>query len=380
MYELEFLIATAVFLVMTVFVFFNYPESWRRNRMFCLVLILWHLSGMISVAFIFTAFREIPFTGVKYSVARIGTFYYLMMMLMTGMFALRLIIRRIYLFLLQKLNRPVTETKQSILMDKRVHAMCFIALSYLITVMGYFNIDILHTTEYDVQIPKTADVKNLNIVFLADVHAGSGNWEFTYSELVKQVNAAKPDVLLLGGDIFDETTSEQDVYLIHWFLENIEPPRYGVYYVYGNHDDARDDWAGQQMRDMGVNVPNDQMVLLGDDIQLICHDDPSYSSLSYEELFASLSIDHTKPVILLTHRPQQLQLLSEKGVDLMMAGHTHGFNIPFFLGIAFSNDMFYGRWDYSTLTAITTSGVAAWGWHYKWPARSEIVSIHAHFQ
>ena len=30
-------------------------------------------------------------------------------------------------------------------------------------------------------------------------------------------------------------------------------------------------------------------------------------------------------------------------------------------------------------SAITTSGVSAWGYHYKWPAESEVVTIHVTF-
>ena len=35
---------------------------------------------------------------------------------------------------------------------------------------------------------------------------------------------------------------------------------------------------------------------------------------------------------------------------------------------------------YGDMTAIVTSGVSAWGFHYKWPAKSEVVNIRLSFE
>lgn len=56
-----------------------------------------------------------------------------------------------------------------------------------------------------------------------------------------------------------------------------------------------------------------------------------------------------------------------------------GFNIPFFLTVGPSNDMLQGIETYGDMTAVTSSGVSAWGLHYKFPAYSEIVLIHMTF-
>ena len=379
MYRFAFLISVFVFLCMTLFVYWNYPRSWRENGMFRLVLILWHLTGMGSLILIFTAFHKVPATGLKYSISRIGTFYYVMLLLLTMLFAIRLVIRTIYLWILKRRGITPSEENQSILKDKRVHAMVFIVLSYVITVLGYFNIDNLHTTNYEITLPKRSSLDSMTIVFLADIHAGSGNWEFTYRQLEEQIDAAKPDVLLLGGDIFDETTSPQDVELVRNVLTEIQQPKYGIYYVYGNHDDPNTGWAAEQMRSMSVDVLEDRMVLLGDDIQLVGHNDPTHSDLSCSELLNSLAVDSEQPLIVLTHRPKEFAAMAQNGVDLAFAGHTHGFNIPFFLGEAVRYDMYYGMRFYGDMAAVTTSGVSAWGWHYKWPAISEIVRVEVYF-
>ncbi len=380
MYQAAFLASVFLFLAMTVFVYWNYPKSWHDNKLFRVVLFIWHLTGMAAISVIFTTFKMIPHAGIKYEIVRIGTYYYLMILLLTMLFAVRLLISRLYVFIQKKRGVPIKEEQTLWLTDKRVHAIVFIVIAYAVTTAGYFNIDILHTTEYDISIHKKSTEKDLNVLLLADLHAGSGNWEFTYTELAEQIRLANADVILLAGDIFDETTSEHDVELVKWMLETIPQPRYGIYYVYGNHDDRREDWAGKKMREMGVTTLEDTMTLLGEDVQLIGHDDPNRSLLTYRELMDSLTVDYDKPVLMLTHRPKQFHEMAELGIDLAVAGHTHGFNIPFFMGEPARNDMYYGWRQYGDLNAVTTSGVAAWGWHYKWPAISEIVLIHLHFE
>ena len=379
MYRFFFMASVLLFLAMTVFVYLNYPKSWRENKMFRVVLILWHLTGMLAISIIFTVFKTIHHAGIKYEIVRIGTYYYLMVLLLTILFAIRLAISSLYLFIMKKRGAEIPEQGKRWLTDKRVHSILFILAAYVITTAGYFNIDILNTTEYDITIHKKSAEKDLNVLLVADIHAGSGNWEFTYTELAEQIDNANADVILLAGDIFDETTSDHDVELVNWMLETIRQPRYGIYYVYGNHDDSTNDWAGKTIRSMGVTTLDDRMTILGEDVQLIGHDDPKHSSLTYQQLMSSLQVDSEKPVLMLTHRPKEFRELSELGIDLAVAGHTHGFNIPFFMGEPSLNDMYYGWRQYGNLNAVTTSGVAAWGWHYKWPAKSEIVLIHLHF-
>ena len=83
---------------------------------------------------------------------------------------------------------------------------------------------------------------------------------------------------------------------------------------------------------------------------------------------------------MLQHRPIQLQQLSDAGCDLVLAGHTHGFSIPFGFAVAVSNDLVSGERNYGAMTAITSTGASAWGIHYKWPDTSDVVSVHMEFE
>ena len=79
-------------------------------------------------------------------------------------------------------------------------------------------------------------------------------------------------MLLIGGDLFDETTAESDAEKIVSVLETIQKPKYGIYYVYGNHDGLVEDWvpgAKDAILNAGVKILADEMVTIGEDIQLI---------------------------------------------------------------------------------------------------------------
>ena len=76
------------YLFITIFIYFNYPESWRKNRMFIATLILWHIIGLASVVMVFTVFKHITHEGMKYELARIGTCYYIVTTMQAILFTL----------------------------------------------------------------------------------------------------------------------------------------------------------------------------------------------------------------------------------------------------------------------------------------------------
>ena len=94
------------------------------------------------------------------------------------------------------------------------------------------------------------------------------------------------------------------------------------------------------------------MVEIGD-VQVIGRLDPKNDALSWEELMDKCSPNPQKPLVVLTHRPEEFRAISASGADLALAGHTHGFNIPQFLGSNLLEDMYYGRKKYGEMTAIT---------------------------
>ncbi len=379
-----FIFAAVGLLILAGYIYLNYPRAWRKNPVFNIVSISFHLIGTVALFMILVCFKNIPFEWIKISVSRAGAIYYVVVLYMAILCTLRHIVRFIYIALKKIFGRPFSKKDIKMIFDHRVHSMVFLVLSFGIATYGFYNVGNLHITNYDVHISKQCEVDELNIVFIADTHCGAGTWDKTYDKLAEDINKCNPDVVLIGGDVFDETTAEKDIENMRSVIERIHPPM-GVYFIYGNHDDSTDDWAAETMRSMGVNVLEDEMVELsstvtGDTgVQLIGRLDPMEHPKGLKELMNNLQPDQTKPIIMLNHRPEQFQEMSGLGVDLAMSGHTHGFNIPQFAGRNLAYDMYYGFRDYDGMKAITTSGVSVWGFHYRFPSKSEIVDIHVSF-
>ena len=332
----------------------------------------------MSVLVTFTLYRRLPDGWLRVWITRIGSCYYVTTTLLCMLFFLRALSRKAWLFLLEQHGRtPAPRLRW--LWDRRVHTVLFLILSFAVFFIGWFHIDPLHRTSYTVEIPKAAAAPELTVCFIADLHAGAGNRDSLYDRLGAEIDAAQADVLLIGGDVFDETTAPADVDRVARLLTSIQRPRYGIWYVYGNHDDGTEDWEAEQLRPLGVGVLEDEVTILGEDVQLLGRLDYKQGGLGPQPLFDRLQPDPDKPLLVLTHRPQELRDLAELGADLALAGHTHGFNIPQYLGANLLQDMYYGCRSFGSMTAITTSGVSAWGYHYKWPAISEVVTVHIRF-
>ena len=379
MNALAFLIAAIGFVGMSIFVFLSYPRSWRQNRTFTALLALWHLVGVVCLVSVFTIYKKISHEGLRHEISRIATIYYIGLMLLARMFLMRLVSSTMYRFIARQTGVKIALEPQSWASDKRVHAMIFMAIAYTIAIIGYFNIDVLHRTDYEVNVAKVSSTDHLDICLIADIHAGSGTWEYSYDDLSQRIREIDPDVLFIAGDVFDETTSERDIRYVLRSLKEAGVPQYGSYFIYGNHDNPIENELSQKLKETGVTILEDEMVTIGKDIQVIGLLDPKQRKANAAKVIESLNPDPHKTLLVLTHRPSGFQRLSKTGADLVMAGHTHGFNIPQFLGSPLLGDMFYGTKKYGDMTAIVTSGVSAWGFHYKWPAISEVVHIHLTF-
>ncbi|MEN8149772.1 MAG: metallophosphoesterase, partial [Planctomycetota bacterium] len=78
----------------------------------------------------------------------------------------------------------------------------------------------------------------LTIAFLSDLHAGALLDEGDLDELFERLAAARPDVVVFGGDLIDHEPKEIRLYAKP--LRRLAPPL-GVYAVPGNHEYHRDD-------------------------------------------------------------------------------------------------------------------------------------------
>jgi predicted MPP superfamily phosphohydrolase len=178
----------------------------------------------------------------------------------------------------------------------------------------------------------------LRIVHLSDIHIGDFMPRSAIRRAVDMINAVQPDLAVLTGDLI---TSEHDP-LEDGIAElsRLRVPL-GVWGCHGNHER----WAGVEARTQalfechGMHVLRQQCVELswhGGRFNLIGVDDqrerarPGEPSSLLRDIAGLVRPDILN--ILLSHNPDTFPRAAALGIELSLAGHTHGGQIRFALG------------------------------------------------
>lgn len=212
----------------------------------------------------------------------------------------------------------------------------------------------LVTSEYSADIGLENDI---TVVQVSDLH----NQVFGVNEsvLLKKIEAADPDIIVVTGDIVDSTHTSYSIALD--FVEGavkIAP----VYYVTGNHEDRlhgkKLDEFFDKMKSLGVIFLDDTYVETSDYIIAGIGD----SSLGAFDAYGAF--DESKPVIMLAHEPGYCDLYSDLGADLVFTGHYHGGQIiiPGAGGLIspefeFFPDPYEGMYTYDGMTVVLSRGL-----------------------
>jgi predicted MPP superfamily phosphohydrolase len=171
----------------------------------------------------------------------------------------------------------------------------------------------------------------LRIAHLSDLHIGTHtprSWGLRWSETA---NRREPDLAVVTGDML---TSGSD------FVDDVAAvvgalrARLGVFASMGNHDYfGEGELLASKLRAAGVSVLRNEGVVVernGARLWVAAIDD----TWTRRDDMARAMRDRPEgiPAVLLAHDPQRFDEAAERGVDLVLAGHTHGgqFAVPFF--------------------------------------------------
>ncbi len=219
----------------------------------------------------------------------------------------------------------------------------------LVHLPGNESLD-LHLTERGLDVPRLPPaLEGLSIVHLSDLHLTGKVGKPFFDEIVRASNALEPEIVALTGDLVEKTRC------IDWIPGTLGrlKARYGVYFIFGNHD-LRVDWRLMQrvMEDCGlvylggrwkvVSVRGQPVLLAGNEL-------PWFKPAA--DLSACPPRSEVPFRLLLAHSPDQLAWARQGDGDLMLAGHTHGGQIrlpligpvfaPSFAGVQFASGLFH---------------------------------------
>ena len=185
----------------------------------------------------------------------------------------------------------------------------------------------------------------------------------------------------------DNSTTRQEMETVFRVFATVES-RYGVCYVYGNHDRPMSRLTSpftaaeleQTIRSNGIRILEDQLWQVTEDLTVAGRQDRGYSGsdrLSVTELLSAA--DPEDFLLVLDHQPADYAENAAAGTDLLLSGHTHGGQIwPVNLldQLLRFNDHNYGLLQIDDDTAaVVTSGLAGWGFPVKTAAPAEYVVL-----
>ena len=222
-----------------------------------------------------------------------------------------------------------------------IGAIPFVSLIYGM-LGGAYNFRI---RKLNIKLPKLPEsFEGFKIIQISDIHTGSFNSTDPLKKAVDMINGQQADVIFFTGDLVNDRSTEAVPYMD--ILREIKAP-FGVYSTFGNHDygdyvvweshEAKSQNL-EKLKDihkqLGWNLLFDEHAHLeknGEKIGIVGIQNwsahlrfPKYGSM----VKAVNGFEYAPVNILLSHDPShwRAEVLDKyPNIDIMLAGHTHGF-------------------------------------------------------
>lgn len=179
-------------------------------------------------------------------------------------------------------------------------------------------------------------LKDLKILQISDLHLKE--FGFREGKVLKIIKDIKPDFIFITGDIVDWMT--KDFLGTEKFLRDLSiGNKDKIFAVFGNHDHRNNKFKTLQsvLKENGIQVlvnESRKLEISGSYFYLIGVDDPHLGYDDIDKATAEVKEDSFK--ILLAHSPEIFRKITDKKINLVLAGHTHGCQV----GIPFLCDLF----------------------------------------
>ena len=244
-------------------------------------------------------------------------------------------------WLYRKMLPPARREDEQLLSPERRHFLTRTAVAISATPFAACAYGMLYerteieTTRQRIVLPRLPQAfDGFRIAQLSDIHIGPFMPVEEIRRYVAMVNALKPDMVALTGDFV--TWEGSPAGAVVDALSALKAP-YGIYGCLGNHER----WArvedlitrlfaerGTKMlrqQNATVEVSSERLNLIGVDYQTRAPFGPPRDGIVTEYLAGVQPLMLPDTVnILLSHNPNTFDRAAELGIDLSLAGHTHG--------------------------------------------------------
>lgn len=254
-----------------------------------------------------------------------------------------------------------------------------ILVSIVLLGYGYINMHQVAQRDYTVYTEKNIKNDGYKVAFLSDLHFGLSMDLNTLQKYCFEIEKNNPDFVILGGDIIDGNTTLGEMKDAIYALSQIKS-KYGVFYVYGNHDKAicrlnpqyTEEELEEELNNSGIIVLEDESYDVTEDLTITGRKDRldtiDGARMSSKELMKNCDAD--KYNLLIDHQPCEFSENSYAGYDMMLSGHTHAgqiWPIGLLIDLLDRDSVSYGQAKKDNIDVIVSSGIAGWGY----PVRTE---------
>jgi predicted MPP superfamily phosphohydrolase len=252
-------------------------------------------------------------------------------------------------------------------------------LASCVVIAGIINFNSIRTSEYKIEVPaRSSSIRHLKIAFVADFHLQKGTNIHFVERFARKIEMINPDLMIFGGDNVEGDRADENLLPYEKILATIKA-RFGVFAVLGNHEHYAGQEKGNFFNRSGMTVLSDSVVFPGNLFNLAGRND---SHVRTRKTIGELleSVNDSLPVILIDHRPTEIEEVSKTHVDIQLSGHTH--NGQLFPINLITRKVYLLTWGYKKILSthfFVTSGIRLWGPPVRTTGKSEIMVIDITF-
>lgn len=221
--------------------------------------------------------------------------------------------------------------------------------------------------------------ENMRVVMASDFHLGLLSGKGHLEKFVALSNEQDPDLVLLAGDIVDDSPQRFINKGMGEVMKNLQAT-YGVFGVPGNHEYYGKELPQfiQAMAESNVNILMDETILVANRFYLTGREDLTNGKrLPLSELQPE---SKDMPWFVMNHTPNDLEEPAQLGVDFHVSGHTHrGQMWPNHHITERIFELDYGHRQIEQMHALVSSGFGFWGPPTRLGSQSELWVIDVKF-
>lgn len=255
------------------------------------------------------------------------------------------------------------------------------AIVAVILGVGHYKFNHPTVVEKEIVIHKNGGKqKELRVVAFSDLHLGITVNKARLKKYVELINQQNPDVILISGDLVDNSLRILNEENLNEELNQLKAPL-GIYFCLGNHEyisginECLDFFDKTQ-----IQVLVDEATLVDNRFWVIGRNDLSAQQrLPLCDLVAMT--DSEQALFLLDHQPYHLEEAEANGIDFQFSGHTHHGQLwPFSLLTKKIYEVPHGYKKKGHTHIYVSSGLALWGPEFRVGTQSEMLVLTVRFE